>query len=180
MVQVLALAVTDVAGGVLATAGIMKLFQPGAFADAVAAVRIPRRVAATATRVVGLAELATALALTFVGGHWPMAALSVWYVAFTAVSVRLVRVDAPSCGCFGHRSAPASWTHVAVDAVAAVAAVGLTIVGAGSLVDRLGPGLFVGFAYVAFAALGVTATVATMTGGVELATLVRRPSVAPR
>ena len=86
-------------------------------------------------------------------------------MAFTSISVRLLRLgDAGrSCGCFGDRSSPPSWWHVAVDAAAAMVLIVAAAADAPGLAVANGSSLAERFVVVGLVTLGGYLLVALMT-----------------
>lgn len=104
----------------LCAAGLAKIIAPG---DAAAMLRtafpMVRRFRAVSggVRLSGVVELGIGVAVVAVGGRLPAVLLTACYLAFLAVSLRLLRMPArPSCGCFGRATAPIGAGHVAVTA----------------------------------------------------------------
>lgn len=105
----------------LVCAGFAKLRSPAAAALMVRRVwpRIASRVSAVASvRLVGIAEIAFGATAIVTGNRATAIALAAWYLAFTVLTVRLVR-RAPntSCGCFGELDNPLGPAHVALNVV---------------------------------------------------------------
>ncbi len=75
-------------------------------------------------RTLGTVELLVGIFALTVGGVGSAVAVAVTYVVFAGVVVMARRRGLASCGCFGLRSAPPSWVHVAVNAVSGAVAVG--------------------------------------------------------
>lgn len=162
--RVFVLAVCDVAAGTLAWSGCMKLFQPRTFAMAASVLRIARRrsVATVLARLVGTIEIVLAALVVVVGDPWTFALLAVAFAVFAAVSARAIVVGVESCGCFGQRSVRPTRTHVALDAVVALAAAA-SVPSAQGLLDRLDPQVPVAAAYIVFLVMGTALLVGALT-----------------
>jgi len=78
-------------------------------------------------RTLGAVELLVGIVALTVGGVAAAVAVAVTYVVFAGVVVMARRRGLASCGCFGLRSAPPSWVHVAVNAVSSAIAVGAAV-----------------------------------------------------
>jgi hypothetical protein len=139
--------VTVLAGAwLLALAGVTKAVRP---APTHRAVRTLARAVLgrepglppAAVRVLGLAELAAAVAVLTVDSKavlWPLAA---FYAGFTGFVVLALATGAPlsSCGCFGRDDAPPTLVHVVVDAaIAALAVAAATDAALGPAREALG------------------------------------------
>lgn len=169
----LALALADVATGLLALAGLIKFFDPQPWVLALRNLGLslpgPLRRWSPLARLAGLGELAVAVAVFTTDGVVAWSALLLAYGLFTLVSVRARRRGGVSCGCFGVRSAPISGLHVAVNA-GVVGVIGVVLAGDGAqpLIDRFDAGVPAAIAYLVFAGLGVAATVTVLTLGADL------------
>ena len=110
--------------GLLAFSGVQKVAWPDAAAEAMRAAGLPGSPGAGGQlrgRLLGLVEIAAAVAALVWGNAATAAALTVVYAAFALFSWRLlVRTDATaSCGCFGQAEAPVTRLHVVLNTVAA-------------------------------------------------------------
>lgn len=114
----------------LAVAGLVKAWRPVAAHRALRTLAKELRgrdvsVPVAAVRLLGVAELAVAVAVLTVDSRavlWPYAAL---YAGFAVFVVVALATGAPltSCGCFGRDDAPPTLVHLAVDAALAALAV---------------------------------------------------------
>jgi len=114
----------------LAAAGVAKLARPDPTTRAAADSGIPGSVWFTrrwVVRLLGMGEVAAALAVVLAGGPRSAAALALLYAALALVAARLLR-EGPDrdCGCFGNRSQPVTVAHLVIDLAAS--AVGLAAV----------------------------------------------------
>jgi hypothetical protein len=111
-----------VVAGVLAVGGLAKLRGPEATVPMLRALGLPG--APGLARLLGLVELGVGVAAFLAGGRVLAAVVAVLFLGFTVAMLRLrAGGDAVSCGCFGRSSAPPTFVHVAVDALAAAVAV---------------------------------------------------------
>jgi hypothetical protein len=152
----------------LVCAGVAKLRAPAPAAAMVrrvwprSAARLP---VSWAVRLVGVAEIGFGVAALLTGDRVSAVALALWYSAFTAVTMRLVRrAPATSCGCFGAQDSPVGPAHIVFNLLCAAIAVGAAArpPGAfGGVFDRdvlpaaLGAGQVLVLAYLGF--LSITA-----------------------
>ena len=117
-----------VAAGLLVGAGVAKTIRPRDTARALGSVpglnRVPARLLQHATRVGAAAEVVLGLAALVAPGPLTAGLVSASYILFAAVTafVRVRGGALSSCGCFGRADTPASWLHVALNLVLAVAA----------------------------------------------------------
>lgn len=138
------------AAGLLVPAGIAKLRDPAVAREALS---LPRR-AEPAVRLIGVGELALAVAVLATGA-WPVvAALALTYAAFTLVASRQ-RARGASCGCFGASQTPTGWHHVLLDGAAAMVAATAALVGVASAADLLGAAPLAGVLLVVAGAVAV-------------------------
>jgi hypothetical protein len=154
-----------VAALVLAAGGAFKLRDPATTRLMFTAigVRSPKLAAVLAVGA-GMVELALGTATFLVGGRVLGLLTTTAFVVFTLLAARLVRLPTTaSCGCFGRHSGDATWLHVGVDAVVAVAAFAAAVFDApGFLAARADlPGA--GIAFVGMAAIGAWLVIASMT-----------------
>lgn len=119
------------AAGLLAMGGALKLARPAPAARALRSLHVP---AGPATiRLVGLGEVAVAVAVVAFGGAVSFAAQALCYVGFVVVATAFWRRgELPSCGCFGEVESPPSVLHVVVTAVGALVSAHAALVGAPS------------------------------------------------
>lgn len=136
VVAEVATVVALVAAGLLVPAGLAKVRDPAATRRELG--RAGPRVD-PAVRALGVGELLIAGWVLLVGGVAAAAALGAVYLGFAAVAAGQRRRGA-GCGCFGASDAPTGGLHVAVDLVAAGAAL-VAAVGGGAapLVDLVPP-----------------------------------------
>jgi hypothetical protein len=129
----------DAAVAVLGLAGAAKVARPADTATALRGVGVP--VTAALVRAAAGVEVAIAVVALVVAGPWPGAAVAASYVGFTAfVAVALARrLPLATCGCFGRADTPPSLTHVAVDGVAAVAAIVWALTGRSAAITATFP-----------------------------------------
>lgn len=132
-------AMTFVAAGLLAVAGLAKLRTPDSAMATLHRLRLPSgRVAA---RILGLGEVALGLAVALVGGRPAALAIAVTYATFTGIAA-WQRARQLSCGCFGSSATAVTSLHVASNAVASlVGVVGLAAPpwALGQVADVAGP-----------------------------------------
>jgi hypothetical protein len=112
--------------GLLAFSGVQKVAWPDAAAQAMRAAGLPGTQGAGGRvrgRLLGLVELAAAIAALVWGTAATAGVLTVVYAAFALFSWRLlVRSDATAaCGCFGQAEAPVTRLHVVLNTIAALA-----------------------------------------------------------
>lgn len=148
-----------VAAWLLAFAGFEKLERPAPTALALA--RAGLRVPDWCVRVLGVVEVALAVAAGALGGPagWAVAGLYLGFAAFTTRQVLQARAtgEAADCGCFGDSAAPVGWSHVALN-LALAAAGGLAgVVGA----DGIGGGRGAAVASAATVLLALVAATGT-------------------
>jgi hypothetical protein len=161
----------------LVVAGAQKVRDPGDVATAIngwahrspRAVRCVVRAGAAFECAIGLAAIARPAPVT-------AAAVALSYLAF-ALYVAWLRVGGgplATCGCFGTADAAPTWTHVAVDVLLAVAAVGVSTASGGWLPTLLarqpadGWPLLLAAATAAFLAFAVLSVLARVEGARRL------------
>jgi len=159
----------------LVVAGIAKVRQPANTVAMFASVGLPRL--PWLGRALGLVEIVAGVAAIALRGGAALG-VAVLYAAFALLMLRLVLLGdaAPSCGCFGVRSARPSWVHVAADAVAASVAAAAVATSAPALADVLADQPALGLPYVAFLAIGTYAFVAVLTSLPDVFDAVRATS----
>jgi len=115
------------AAGLLVVAGVPKLADPLPLVRAVRGAGLP--VTPVLVRAFALAEVVVGAAAVLAPGRWTAALVAAAYLAFTAFVVRVLRRGGVlgSCGCFGKPDTPATPTHAALTAAAALAAVGTLV-----------------------------------------------------
>jgi hypothetical protein len=107
----------------LVAAGLAKLYAPGPAVTMLHRLWPPRFVAAGLIRGIGAGEVAVALLAIGFGNRAGAVALAAWYLAFTGVTVQLMRRSpATPCGCFGRAESPVGVAHVVQNLVCAVVA----------------------------------------------------------
>jgi hypothetical protein len=117
-----------VAAGLLVGAGVAKTIEPGDTARALSSLpglnRTPLWLLRVATRVGAAAEALLGLAALAVPGPLTGGLVCASYVLFAVVTaiVRTRGGALSSCGCFGRADTPASWLHVVLNLVLAIAA----------------------------------------------------------
>ncbi len=160
---------TWIAAIVLAVAGCWKLTEPGPARDALRALASARwwRAAlrtVAPVRVIGLGEVALAVAVVVFGGRLLSSLLALAYLGFAAVAERLRRVPGGmSCGCFGRQSTPPGPLHVGVNLAAAAFAAAAAVVGLPSFADTVSELPMAGIPAIVGALVGAAATVAVLT-----------------
>lgn len=113
-------AVYLMAAVLLGAAGASKAVTPEPASAALARLELYHR--QWAVRLLGLVELIVAVSAFIVGGIVPATALAALYAGFAVVAAAMVRSgSAKPCGCFGRIEMPATWRHVALNILAAVA-----------------------------------------------------------
>ncbi len=119
------------AAALLGAAGALKVVRPRSTVDALRSASLPGTrsgagplAAPWAGRLLGLGELAVAVAALGFGGRAAAALVFAAYLGFALFTARLLRVaeaGAP-CGCFGAEDSPARPLHVLVNAMIAATA----------------------------------------------------------
>jgi hypothetical protein len=117
---------TLLAAGLLAVAGAAKIASPGASAQLLSDVRIPG--GRGSARFLGAAEVVTAgwACIAPGGGAYALAFAYLGFSAFLAYLL-IARPGAGSCGCTGAKAVPPSVLHLALDALAGLAALGYAL-----------------------------------------------------
>jgi hypothetical protein len=104
-------------------AGIAKVMAPESASAALRARRLPSH--PILVRVGGLAECTIGVLALFVPSILPRVVLFAVYAVLTGFVLSSVRsTSGAPCGCFGASSTPATWRHVALDAVLSLALLG--------------------------------------------------------
>lgn len=112
-------AVYLMAAVLLGAAGASKAVTPEPASAALARLQLYHR--PWAVRLLGVVELVVAVSAFIVGGIVPATALAALYAGFAVVAAAMVRSgSAVPCGCFGRVEMPATWRHVAMNALAVV------------------------------------------------------------
>jgi hypothetical protein len=121
--QTAATVVAFAASLLLVDGGASKVRSSAPASRALAAAKLPS--SAFAARALGVAEVAIGGLFLAAPGAASATLLAAIYVAFGAFLTYLLvgRVAATTCGCAGERDLPPSWLHVALDLVAATAAI---------------------------------------------------------
>jgi hypothetical protein len=152
------LAVTAV---VLGVSGVLKLVEPEPTARMLSALAWPH--GAVVVRVIGVAEVAVAVAVVAGAGRAAIVVMAVLWAAFTGTLIQLRR-RSPStpCGCLGEWSGPPTLRHLAVNLGALVVTViaGISATTTTALWDGSVATVSLGSVLVAAAALGVLAILA--------------------
>jgi hypothetical protein len=119
-------AVSAIALGLLAAAGVAKTLDPVPTGGALRAAHLPSD--PQLVRLLGALEVAASIAGLLLGGPWviPAAVLYFGFFAFTWMAVRRV-IPVQSCGCFGREDTPPSWFHIGFNLVALAALVMLAV-----------------------------------------------------
>ena len=146
----------------LVLAGAAKLRRPAATAQALRTQGLPSSL--PLVRALGAGEVVVALT-ALAGVPAGAFAVALAYLAFTGfVLLGLLRGRSlSSCGCFGEPDLPATWTHVAVTALAAVASGSIALTGGAGLPQVLALPLLVAVAAVAATALTTWLALLTLT-----------------
>jgi len=144
--------------GLLAFSGVQKVAWPEAAAEAMRAAGIPGTRGSGGQvrgRLLGLVEVAAAVAALVWGSAATAGALAVVFAGFALFSWRLlVRTDATaSCGCFGQAEAPVTRLHVVLNAVAALVCAAAIVWPTGDVAAVLGDQPLAGVPFVALTAL---------------------------
>ena len=167
-------AATWVFAVLLAVAGAAKVVDPAATSAALQGARLvsDRRL----VRLLGVGEIALAMAVLALGGLLPAVLLAVAYAVFAAFAYRQSR-QGEGCGCFGVSDAPATRLHVLINVVGAVAAGAAALRRAPSLVATLRGDVFEAVLIAVVLLLAAAALRLVLTALPELA--VARNLVAP-
>lgn len=167
-----------VAAVLLAVAGVAKLRRPAPTGLALARTGLPG--SDPLVRLLGLVEVASALAAAAVGGvaAVPVVVLYLGFAAFTAVQVRRAAAtgEAADCGCFGDADAPVGGTHVGVNLALAAAAVAAAAVGADGVIGAVGGDAGPTVAVVALALVAAAGVRALLTDLAAVRALVGSPA----
>jgi len=152
-----------IAAALLALGGAAKAVQPVDTAGALRALGLPG--SATLVRAGGASELVIGVGALAYGAR-PFAVLvAASYASFAAFVALALRRSAPisSCGCFGKADTPPSLTHVVVNAVAALVAVGVAIAPVGGIGDFVADQPLLGLPFLLLVVVGVYLTFLTLT-----------------
>ena len=122
-----------IAACLLGIAGIAKAAQPAATAGALAALRLPHR--RWMVRAGGLAEALLASAALATGNEILAILVALSYAGFALFVAAALSRGTPlsSCGCFGKIDTPPHPMHIALDLLAAAAAIGVAAHGGTSI-----------------------------------------------
>jgi len=122
-----------VVAALLALAGALKIARPVPTAGALRAMRLPSSL--WLVRLLGVAEVAIALAAGITFSPALLALLAAAYLGFAAFVVAALGSHTPlqSCGCFGQADTPPSSAHVALNVVAAITVFAALITGTPAL-----------------------------------------------
>lgn len=147
----------------LGAAGLAKLREPAATAALLDSIGLPDH--RTTGFALGAVEMVVAVYALLVGGRLSHGAIATAYLAFGVVLIVVLRRGgAPSCGCFGARSAPPHAVHVAADLGAAAVAAAATIAGTpGLLTGVVSDQPWAGLPLVGMGILGAALLVAMLT-----------------
>jgi hypothetical protein len=147
----------------LALAGFAKAMQPAATAGALAALGLPHR--RWLVRAGGSAEALLAFAAHVTGDATLAILVAMSYAGFALfVAAALYRgTPLSSCGCFGKIDTPPSPMHVALDLLAAGAAIGFVADGGAPIRDVLASQPMAGVPFALLVVIGVAAAGLTMT-----------------
>jgi uncharacterized membrane protein YphA (DoxX/SURF4 family) len=146
----------------LAYAGATKLHRPAATVEAMRAAGLPAPV--VAGRIIGGFELVAAMWCLAAGSRPACAVVAVSYLAFAAFSARLMTSGAgASCGCFGRADTAASATHVGVNLLLGLLALGGALDPPGSLTSVVADQPLGGVPLLMFVALGAWASYLALT-----------------
>ena len=167
-------AATWVFAVLLAVAGAAKVADPAATSAALQGARLvsDRRL----VRLLGVGEIALAVAVLGLGGSVPAALLAVSYAVFAGFAYRQSR-QGEGCGCFGVSDAPATRLHVAINVLGAALAAGAALRPGSSLLAVFGDGVFQALLIAGVLLLAAAALRLALTALPELA--VARDLVAP-
>ena len=152
-----------VAACLLAVAGLAKAAQPASTAGALAAMHLPHR--RWMVRAGGFLEAGLACIAILTGNAVFALLVAVSYLAFAGFVVAALRAGTPlaSCGCFGTIDTPPHPLHVALDVLAACAAVGVAIDGGASIAQVMAHQPWNGLPFAVLVAIGVAAAAVAMT-----------------
>jgi hypothetical protein len=146
--------------GVLAVAGIAKTIAPRPTHQALTLLGL--RTPMLGVRLLGVAEVALAIATVVFGGTILVALVGALHLGFAGVVLLLLRrPGAASCGCFGSLDTPASGTHLGANLISA--AVAFCAFDAPGLASVLGDQPGGGVAYVVLVAAGTGSALAVLT-----------------
>jgi hypothetical protein len=164
-----------IAASLLAIAGVAKAAQPAATAGALAALRLPHR--RWMVRAGGLAEALLACAALVTGSVTLAILVAASYVGFAVFVAAALHKGTPlsSCGCFGKIDTPPHPLHIAIDLLAALAAIGVASHGGASIGDVLADQPMAGVPFALLVVIGVAAAGLTMTSLPRTLTVARGP-----
>jgi hypothetical protein len=146
----------------LGIAGFAKALQPASTAGALAALHLPHR--RWIVRAGGVAEGTLACAALLTGDARLAVLVALSYAAFALFVVAALRARVPvsTCGCFGKIDTPPHPVHIALDLLAAIAAVGVAVRGGAPLFDVLADQPLAGIPFVLLVVVGVSAAALAM------------------
>jgi len=118
------------AAGLLGVAGAAKVARPSSTVRALRAAALPGTAtgeglgAPVAGRLLGVVEVAVAVAALALGGRATAGLVAATYAGFALFTARLLRTAGAGadCGCFGAETSPASSIHIVVNLVIAAIA----------------------------------------------------------
>ena len=152
-----------IAACLLAIAGFAKAAQPAATAGALAALGLPHR--RWMVRAGGVAEAVLACAALVTGDEILTILVAASYVGFAVFVAAALSKGTPlsSCGCFGKIDTPPHPLHLALNLLAACAAIGMASDGGASIGDVIAAQPMAGLPFALLVAIGVAAAGLTMT-----------------
>lgn len=144
-------AISAIALGVLAVAGVAKIVRPDPTRGALQAARLPS--SRLTVRALGLAEVSSAALGLSLGRRWVTGALVIYLglTVFTSMALRK-QIPVQSCGCFGIEDTPPTRIHLVFNAVAFLSLAVVSLSGRTPL--PLAPETVVLGAYLGFTAVG--------------------------
>lgn len=143
-----------VASALLALAGGAKLARPEPTVGALRSVGVPANRALA--QAFGLSEVLLGSTAVVIGGAFAAALVALAYLAFAGfVAVALRKGGAvASCGCFGTDDSPPTVVHLALNTLAAAAAIGAALGGVGGIVTVIADQPAYGVPFVGFVVIG--------------------------
>ncbi|HEX5615926.1 MAG TPA: MauE/DoxX family redox-associated membrane protein [Acidimicrobiia bacterium] len=160
------------AAAVLAVSGATKLRNPAPASVAMRSVGLGG--STTTARALGAIELVVGVAALVAPVRATALLLAVAYAGLAAFAVLVLRTrPGADCGCFGATSAPVGVAHVALDAAAALVALGVAVDPLGSTADLLADQPVAGVPFVVLTGLLAWLVVVTMTDLTALLRTVR-------
>lgn len=167
-----ATALCDCSALLLLASGPAKLRHPAATVAMLSELHlpgVPKRALPSATRAIGLAEIAIAGYVLLVGDRASTAVLALAYLAFAVVGLRLLVTDSSvDCGCFGAASEPISRAHVVVTTACLASAIAGMITPIGAVSGLFSPDAVLG---------AVTAGLVVVLAGAAYLTITALPAL---